>query len=136
MRKTILCLFIMMTGLFLVSCGGKKDAKSIAESAQKDGANWSESEWRDAYKGMFEAAKPMMEEISEIKKKAENGSEEDKIKAAGEILGKIEKYSELEKYIQQFNAAAEKSEIGRKVIADTKFQEEAMKELGLDEMLE
>ena len=85
---------------------------------------------------MFEAAKPMMEEIAEIKKKAEKGSEEDQIKAAGEILGKIEKYSELEKYIQQFNAAAEKSETGRKVLADTKFQDEAMKELGLDEMLQ
>ncbi|RRC99510.1 hypothetical protein [Prevotella sp. OH937_COT-195] len=136
MKKTILGVFIMMMGLFFVSCGGEKDLKTVVESAQKDGANWTEDEWKDAFKSVMKASKPMLEEAVSFKKEMEGKSEEEQFKIAAEIMEKMEKFTELQKQITDFNAAAEKTEIGKKLIEDDNFQKEAAKELGMEKLME
>ena len=123
MKKVFFSMSLMLVGLFFVACtnsapkaeGGEKaadgtevkaegadgaeainidDLKSIAEKATKDGANWTEAEWKDAFKKVIKAVKPMLVEMKEMQKKIESASEEDQlihklVKAADKIAAYI-----------------------------------------------
>ena len=136
MKKVIFSAFLMMMGLFFISCSGTKDFKTVLENAQKDGANWSVEEWKDAYRVSMQATKPMLEELSKIKENAQNLSEEDKVKMLGELAEKMKKYEELSNQLEAFNKAAHATENGKKVSEDLEFQKELAKELGMDKLVE
>ena len=136
MKKVVLSLFIMMMGLGFIACSGSADLKSVVESAQKDGANWTEAQWKDAFKTVLKAAKPMLMDLKEIEKKAEGASEEDQIKLLGEMTEKMKTYEDVSKQFDAFQKAAEATEIGKKLSEDKAFQEELAKELGMEEFLD
>lgn len=136
MKKVVLSLFIMMMGLCFVACSGTgADLKSVVESAQKDGANWTEAQWKDAFKTVMKAAKPMLKDLGELQKKAEGASEEEQIKLLGEMTEKMKTYEEVNKQFEAFQKAAESTEIGKKLSEDKAFQEELAKDLGLEDLL-
>ena len=115
MKKVIFSAFLMMMGLFFVSCSGTKDFKTVLENAQKDGANWSVEEWKDAYRVSMQ---------------------EDQMKMLGELAEKMKKYEELSNQLEAFNKAAHATENGKKVSEDLEFQKELAKELGMDKLVE
>lgn len=136
MKKVIFSAFFMMLGIFFVSCSGTKDFKTVVESAQKDGAKWSEDEWKDAFKVAMQASKPMLEELSTLKDNAQNLSEEEQMKMFGELTEKMKKYEELSNQLDAFNKAALETENGKKVMEDVNFQKELAKELGMEKLVE
>lgn len=135
MKKIVLSMFIMLMGLCFVACSGSADLKSVVESAQKDGANWTEAQWKDAFKTAMKAAKPMMQELNELQKKAETASEDEQIKLIGEMGEKMKSYEELSKQLKDFEKAAEATEIGKKLENDEAFQMELAKELGMEDLI-
>ena len=158
MKKVFLSMSIMLMGFFFVACTNSApkaedaekaatevkeaaedaavsiaDLKSLVEKATKDGAKWTEAEWKDAFKTVMKAAKPMLVELKEMQSKAESATDEEKVKIAGEMVDKLKGYQEVSDQVEAFSKAAEASEIGKKLGDDKEFQKEVEKELGLAE---
>ena len=158
MKKVFLSMSIMLMGVFFVACTGSApkageaaaeaatevateaadavsigDLKALVEKATKDGANWTEAEWKVAFKTVMKAAKPMFLEIKEMQTKAEKATDEEKLKIAGEMVDKMKGYQEVSDQIEAFGKAAEATEIGKKLSDDKGFQKEIEKDLGLEE---
>ena len=82
MKKVFFSMSLMVMGLFFVACTNSApkaedaakaateevkeaveeavsidDLKAVVESAKKDGANWTEAQWKDAFKTVMKAAK-------------------------------------------------------------------------------
>ena len=114
MKKVFFSMSLMVMGLFFVACTNSApkaedaakaateevkeaveeavsidDLKALVESAKKDGANWTEAQWKDAFKTVIKAAKPMLVAIKDMEKKAESASEDEKLKIASEMMDKI-----------------------------------------------
>ena len=124
----------MMMGLFFVACSGAGDIKGLIEKAKAEGANWTEAQWKDAYKQAMTAAKPMFQDLSDLEKKAQDPSvsDEDKIKLMGELGTVMDKYKDLGAQLQELQKIVEANPTASKVINDLSFQEELQKELGVD----
>lgn len=142
MKKALIGMLALVMCLGMVSCS-KESSASLADvvaKAKTDGAKWSVDEWKDAYKQVMTAVKPMMTEIAEITKgmEAAEGQEPDAAKVA-EALGKLQelqtKYGDVEKLMGEFEEAAKASENGKKVAEDEEFLKGLAKELGLPENL-
>ena len=123
-----------MMGLFFVACSGAGDIKGLIEKAKAEGANWTEAQWKDAYKQAMTAAKPMFQDLSDLEKKAQDPSvsDEDKIKLMGELGTVMDKYKDLGAQLQELQKIVEANPTASKVINDLSFQEELQKELGVD----
>lgn len=146
MKKVVLGMLALMMCLGLASCKQSSETEStpnmadVVEKAKAEGANWSVDEWKEAFKQMMLAAKPMMVEMSDLMKSIEapEGQDVDPAKIA-EVMGKIQevqkKYPDYEKLMNEFDEAAKASENGKKVIEDEEWGKSVMKELGLPEDL-
>ena len=110
-----------------------EDLKAVVESAKKDGANWTEAQWKDAFKTVMKAAKPMLVAMKDMEKKAESASEDEKLKIASEMMDKIKEYKDVGDQFKAFNNVADASAIGKKVREDKEFQKEIEKDLGFGE---
>lgn len=127
-----------------VSAGSVKavtmdDMKALAEKAQKEGANWSVEQWKDATRQMMAGMKPMFDALKELQKKAEDKDFQAKMKEnpaeatkmLGDLNNKLKEYAPLEGIMKEFSAAAEASEAGKKLSDDKEFMESLMKEYDL-----
>lgn len=159
MKKVLLSMSLMAMGLFFAACTNSApkaadaaaeaatevkeaaeeatvsigDLKALVESATKDGANWTEAQWKDAFKTVIKAAKPMLVAIKDMEKKAESASEDEKLKIASEMMDKIKEYKDVGDQFEAFQSAADASAIGKKLGEDKEFQKELEKELDLGE---
>ena len=159
MKKVLLSMSLMAMGLFFAACTNSApkaadaaaeaatevkeaaeeatvsigDLKAVVESATKDGANWTEAQWKDAFKTVIKAAKPMLVAIKDMEKKAESASEDEKLKIASEMMDKIKEYKDVGDQFEAFQSAADASAIGKKLGEDKEFQKELEKELDLGE---
>ena len=158
MKKVFFSMSLMVMGLFFVACTNSApkaedaakaateevkeaveeavsidDLKALVESAKKDGANWTEAQWKDAFKTVIKAAKPMLVAIKDMEKKAESASEDEKLKIASEMMDKIKEYKDVGDQFEAFQSAADASAIGKKVREDKEFQKEIEKDLGFGE---
>ncbi|MBP5386547.1 MAG: hypothetical protein J6Y97_04070 [Prevotella sp.] len=108
----------------------------IVAKAKEEGANWTVDQWKEQFKSVMLAIKPMMVAMSEI-----NG----KMEAAGEDAGKMAeimkevadvqaKYSDIEKQMDEFSKIAEGSENGKAVIDDEEWGKKMMEELGIPDV--
>ena len=147
MKKVFFSMSLMVMGLFFVACTNSapkaEDAAKAAteevkeaveeESAKKDGANWTEAQWKDAFKTVMKAAKPMLVAIKDMEKKAESASEDEKFKIAAEMMDKMKENKDVGDQFEAFQSAADASAIGKKLGEDKEFQKELEKELDLGE---
>lgn len=163
MKKVLLSMSIMAMGLFFAACTNSApkaadaaaegateaatevkeaaeeatvsigDLKALVESATKDGANWTEAQWKDAFKTVMKAAKPLLVTMKDMQEKEKNASEEEKLKMATEMMDKLKEYKDVGEQFEAFSKAAEKSEIGKKLSDDKAFQKELEKDLGFEE---
>lgn len=155
MKKVLFSISLMVMGLFFVACTNSApkaegeaaakegtevkeevmnldEIKALVESATKDGANWTEAQWKDAFIKVMKAAKPMLVELKEVQKKIESAGDDDKLKVVSELTEKLEKYKDVSEQFDAFNKAAESTEIGKKLNNDENFQKEVEKELGVE----
>lgn len=159
MKKVLLSMSLMAMGLFFAACTNSApkaadaateaatevkeaaeeatvsigDLKALVESATKDGANWTEAQWKDAFKTVMKAAKPLLVTMKDMQEKEKNASEEEKLKMATEMMDKLKEYKDVGEQFEAFSKAAEKSEIGKKLSDDKAFQKELEKDLGFEE---
>lgn len=125
----------MMFGLAFVSCSEEKNLKAVLESAEKDGANWSEEEWREAFKVALKAAKPMLEDMKAIENVAKEQGQEDRGKKLEELVENMKNYEQLSRQIMALGDAAQETEAGRKVYEDKNLQKELARELGMEDLI-
>lgn len=139
MKKVFAGLFIMMMGLFFVACSGGADLKGIIDKAKAEGANWTEAQWKDAYKDATKALKPMMEEAAAMGKKIQEAmtkGDENAAKSIMEDAQKMqEKFKPVEDQMKELETIAKGTEVGKKVFEDEAFAAEVAKELGIDELM-
>ena len=151
MKKLLYVMFAFVLCLGMNSCkkegapeGEKQDAATekvvevpsladIVAKAKAEGANWSVDEWKEAFKSLILAVKPMMVEMYEVTKKVE----EDPAKAA-ELMKELEtiqaKYPNFEKLMDEFSEIAEGTENGKIVIDDEEWGKKTMEELGVPKL--
>ena len=134
MKKVFAGLFIMMMGLFFVACSGAGDIKGVIEKAKAEGANWTEAQWKDAFKEVMNAAKPMFSDMQEMQKKVEAaGSDAEAIGKIMEDAQKLQdKYKDLGAQFEEFEKIVEANPTAKKIMDDKAFQEELKKDLGFD----
>jgi ABC-type uncharacterized transport system YnjBCD substrate-binding protein len=138
MKKALVGVLALVMCLGLASCSkGSSDTPSLAEIVEKaktDGANWSIDEWKEAYRNVLLAVKPMMEEIAEIQKSVPDDDDGTKALAAIAKIAELQnKYGDVDKLMNEFTQVAESNENGKKVMEDEEFGKKLFKELGLPE---
>lgn len=135
MKKLLLGLLLMFsTGLFAQNA----DLKDLIQKAKTQGATWTEAQWKDAMKKATKAMSPMMKEFSELTKKAKKAEEDGDEEAIAKLMQEIEKidakYKEVDTLLEEFDAICESNAIAKKLSADDVFQDEMLKELGLEDL--
>ena len=102
----------------------------IVAKAKAEGANWSVDEWKEQFKQVMLAIKPMMVELSEISKQVQ----EDPSKTV-ELMTKAQeiekKYPDFNKLMDEFSEIAEATANGKVVIDDEEWGKKMMEELGI-----
>lgn len=102
----------------------------LVEKAKAESANWSVEEWKEQFKNMLLAIKPMKVEQDEITKKlGGDPSKEEELKQATEEIEK--KYPNFNELIAEFKTLASATENGRLVIDDEEWGDNIMEELGV-----
>ncbi len=126
----------MMMGLFFVACSGGGDIKGLVEKAKAESANWTEEQWKDAFREATSAIKPMILE----KNKLMNRYEEANFKRDENLLEQVKKeekdlkvkYKELMNQLETFEDLARQSVIGNKVRKDEDFKRSVFEDLGIN----
>ena len=150
MKKFLIGIVALVLCLGMNSCkkegapeGEKQDAtEKVAEApsladvvakAKAEGANWSVDEWKEAFKSVALAIKPMMVEMNEVTKKVEADPSK-----AGDLMKELEaiqaKFPDFEKLMDEFTATAEGCENGKAVIDDEEWGTKMMEELGVPKL--
>ena len=112
------------------------DLAKIVEKAKVEGENWTEEEWKAQAKNTALAVKPMLTAVMDLTKKIQQDPS-----AAEELVKEMESldlnggFERIGKLMEEFEAIADKTEIGKKVMEDDEFEKQIMKELGIEEML-
>ena len=144
---------MMLLGL-ATSCNSKSDANNagaetseaatedvraladVIKDAKENGANWSVDEWKAQFRNVAIAIKPMAVDMDAFVKKYMNGDVKDLKTEDLEKEGKAleEKYADLNKLLDEFNAIAEGTVNGKAVADDKAWGEALFKELGIPEL--
>ena len=160
MRKNFMMILAVAGMLSFTACGNKTaanaagaDSAAVAENAEADanqevsladvvakakaeGANWSVDEWKAQFRNVASAIKPMAVDMDAFVKKYMNGDVKDLKTEDLEKEGKAleEKYADLNKLLDEFNAIAEGTVNGKAVADDKAWGEALFKELGIPEL--
>lgn len=102
----------------------------IVAKAKAEGANWSVDEWKEQFKQVMLAIKPMMVEMSDLVKNMKDDPSKmaEMIKESENIQ---KKYADLNKLMEEFSEIAEATENGKVVIDDEEWGKKMMEELGI-----
>lgn len=111
------------------------DLAALVEKVKAEGANWSIDEWKDAFKQVMTAVKPMLLSMKEMSTKMEKASDADMAKIASEVEAMQKEFEPMEKAMTEFQEAAAATENGKKVIDDEEWGKQMLKELGIPEDL-
>lgn len=74
MKKVILGMFIMLMGVFAVSCSSdnpEAKLKSLVEQVKADGAKWDAAKWKSVVMEAIDAIKPIAEKMKKLATEAE-----------------------------------------------------------------
>jgi hypothetical protein len=105
----------------------------IVAKAKAEGANWTVDEWKEQFKAMALATKPIMLKMAE----ALEMFEKDSTKGAElqEAMEKIKAdYPDFEKLAKEFDTIAEGTESGKIVANDEVWGKNMMEELGIPDL--
>ena len=108
----------------------------VIANAKDEGANWSVDQWKEQFKNVMLAVKPMFLAMAEINKKMEAAGEDaskmaDVMKEVADIQTK---FVDVEKQMNEFNEIAEATENGKAVIDDEEWGKQLMEELGIPDI--
>ena len=106
-------------------------AAEVVAKAKAEGANWTVDQWKDAFRNILIAAKPMFLYIKDMQEKIEKGDEADKMKFLEEMEAREAEFKPIEKAITEFDEIARASVNGKKVIDDEAWGKQVMSELGI-----
>lgn len=109
------------------------ELKAVVDNATENGSNMTEDEWKEAYKTVLKAVKPMLLDLLDMQKKMEGASEEEQMSMIGEMAERIKSYESISEQFEAFEKATESSEIGKRLSEDEEFMKEMEKELGFEE---
>lgn len=108
----------------------------IVAKAKAEGANWTVDQWKEQFKGVMLAIKPMMMAMSEINGKME-AAKDDPGKLADimkEVSDVQAKFNDIDKQMNEFTQIAEGFENGKAVIDDEEWGKMMMEELGIPDV--
>ena len=92
------------------------------------------------FKDAMKASKPMMTEMADMQKKMEEAAAKGDQEAVGKIMADLEglgnKYEEITKQLEEFEKITEANPIAKKLNDDKAFQEQIMKELGMEDFMD
>ena len=130
MKKFLAIALVVMMGLGFAAC--TQSPTQIAEKAKTEGANWSVDQWKDAFKQMLVALKPVIEESASFQKKVmENPGDMAKIMQEAEEFQKAHEADM--KAMEDLEKAAKATENGKIVADDDEWGKQLAKELGYPE---
>lgn len=107
----------------------KVDMNEIIAKAKAEGANWTVDQWKDAFKSMLIAAKPMFDLMKEMKEKTE-ANPDSALSMLADLETKAKEFEPIEKGMSEFEEVAKATENGKKVLDDEAWGKQIMKELG------
>ena len=146
MKKLLIGMFAFVLCLGMNSCikenkeAAEKAVEEVVEKApaladivakaKAEGANWSVDEWKEQFKQVMLAIKPMMVEMSDlVKNMKDDPSKMAEMVKESENIQK--KYADLNKLMEEFSEIAEATENGKVVIDDEEWGKKMMEELGI-----
>ncbi len=110
----------------------------IVEKAKAEGANWTVDEWKEQFKNVMIAIKPMMVELNDVMKGMEGGEGEPDPAKVAEMMSKFEevqkKYADVDSLMDAFSKIAEGCENGKAVSDDEEWGKKMMEELGIPDI--
>lgn len=112
----------------------KFSMNGLLKRAKNEGANWDEAYWRDAYKELFTYAKPTLLRLQELSKLASD-DKASKADVMSMLTTNETDFRELSEQMDEFRRLANATASGKKVMQDTEYAKQIMKELGLPESL-
>ena len=125
MKKLLIGMLALVMAVGFTACSsGTPTMEEIVASAKADGANWTDDQWKDAYRNMATNVKPMMDEMKEMMELLEK----DPTKAMEMAQNLETKYAPLNKLVEEFDEIAASTENGKKVAEDKEFEEQLKKE--------
>ena len=132
-------MFALCLGLGMISCGEKEvNIQDVLAKAKAEGANWTEAQWKDAFKDMFKGLAPMFDYMRDMEakmKEAEKGDDAAKMAAVADIMkeseAKQKEFEPLSKAMEEFEEIIENNPVAKKLSDDKAFQEELKKEFNL-----
>lgn len=165
MKKVFVGLFVMAAAICFTSCKNeaKSDANApkegdktevadapkaeetvdlaaLLEKTKAESEKWTEDEWKAMFKDAMKASKPMMTEMADMQKKMEEAAAKGDQEAVGKIMADLEslgkKYEEITKQLEEFEKITEANPIAKKLNDDKAFQEQIMKELGMEDFMD
>jgi len=101
----------------------------IVKDAKEKGANWSVDEWKASFREMMIAVKPMMTKMADIIEQIKKDPTK-----ADELSKLMEDNADFEKLMDEYEAAANASENGKKVSEDKEFEKQLKAELGIPDL--
>ena len=116
MKKLLLGMFIMLMGVFAVSCSSdnpEAKLKSLVEQVKADGSKWDAAKWKSVLLEAIDAIKPMAEKMKKLAQEAEK----DPSKIA-EIMKVGEENAAVEQLFGQLMQEAQKSSVASQLEND------------------
>ena len=155
MKKLLFAMFALVLCLGLNSC--KKEAAAtddaakagveaveaaapnladVIAKAKEEGANWTVDQWKDQFKNVMLALKPMFVALAGMNEKMEAaGDDASKMAEVMKEVGEIQaKFGDLEKQMNEFQEIAESCENGKAVVDDEEWGKKMMEELGIPDI--
>ncbi|MBR4388393.1 MAG: hypothetical protein IKT00_04350 [Prevotella sp.] len=120
MKRIILGMFIMLMGMFAVSCSSdnpEAKLKSLVEQVKADGAKWDAAKWKSVVMEAIEAVKPMAEKMKNLALEAEK----DPSKLA-EIMKIGEENANIQQLFSQIMEEASKSSVASTLENDAELK--------------
>ena len=112
----------------------------LLADAKAEGNTWTEDQWKGRVRGAYSLLKPVLLTLFDYTQKmqdksdAEGEGDENMLEMMTDFVAFGEKFEKIEPLMDEFEKVAKESEIGKKVMEDNEFEEQLLKELGLDDL--
>lgn len=139
MKKFLLLAIVIFMGLTQSSALAKdavtfSKVKSKVAEVEKNGAQWTEQQWADAFKEILSECKPFMEMILEMSARIESNPDE-ALALAAELSEYEKEIKDLEECINKLDKAANESPAGKAIISNDEMMNKILIDAGFSKEL-